>query len=61
MNRDIKWEYWKVTNPEETMKIFRTMNEQDLVSGIEEVIEQYKTPTSEPEDPLPVHVIIYKG
>ena len=35
------------------MKIFRDYNKEYLVLDIEE----YKTPTSEPEDKLPVHII----
>ena len=39
------------------MKIFHYLNEDDLVPGIEEG----NTPTSDPEDKLPVHVITDKG
>ena len=35
------------------MKMFRDFHEEYLVPGIEE----YKTPTSEPEYKLPVHII----
>ena len=35
MTRYIKWAEWKMTEPAETMKIFRDSNEVDLVPGIE--------------------------
>ena len=41
----------------ETMKMFYNLNEKDLVPGIEEVVQEKKTPTLYPEDQLPVHVI----
>ena len=41
------------------MKPFRDFNENGLVPGIEEVVQDDKTPTLDPEDPLPVHVIPY--
>ena len=50
-----------MTNPEEIMKMFRTMNKQDIVPGIEEFVEQEKTHISEPEDPLTVHIISEEG
>ena len=34
MSKDINWTEWKETNPEENMKMFRTMNGKDLVPGI---------------------------
>ena len=43
------------------MKPFRDFNENGLVPGIEEVVQDDKTPTLDPEDPLPVHVIPYEG
>ena len=46
-----------MTNPAETMKIFPDSNKQYLVPGIEED----KTPTSEPEDKLHLHVIPDEG
>ena len=39
------------------MKIFSDFNEEELVPGMEEVIQEGKTHTSYPEDPLHVHVI----
>ena len=42
-----------MTNPEETMKMFRDSNKYDIVPCIEED----KTPTSDPEENLPVNVI----
>ena len=57
MTRDIKWREWKSTDPAETMKMFRNLKEDNLVPGIEE----YKTPMSELEDKLPVHIIPDKG
>ena len=47
LSRDIKCSQWKNTDPEETMKIFRHLNENDLVSGIEEFVKQDTTPTSD--------------
>ena len=38
MNRDVKFADWRKTNPEETMKIFREAEKEDLVPGIEEDI-----------------------
>ena len=61
MSIEIKWAYWNMTNPEEIMKMFRTMNKQDIVPGIEEFVEQEKTHISEPEDPLTVHIISEEG
>ena len=42
-----------MTDPEETVKMFCDMHEENFVPGIEED----KIPTSEPEEKLPVHVI----
>ena len=53
MNRDIKWVKFKMTDPAETMKMFRNFNEDGLVPGIEE----YKTPAPDPEYNIPVQVI----
>ena len=39
------------------MKMFRDLDEKDLVPDIEEVIKQGTTPTLYPEDPIHVHVI----
>ena len=57
MTRDIKWVEWKITDPAETMKMFCGPNKDNLVPGIKEE----KTPTSEPEDKLPVHIIPDEG
>ena len=35
MARDIKWVEWKMTDPVETMKMFRDSNKNHLVPGIE--------------------------
>ena len=53
MTRDINWVEPKITDPAETMKMFRDLNKYDLVSGI----DRDKTPTSYPEESLPVRVI----
>ena len=45
MKRDVKGEEYKMTDPEETLKMFRDTHEEDLVPGIEED----KIPMSEPE------------
>ena len=42
--RDVKWVEWKVTDPVETLNMFRNLHEEDLVPDIEEE----NTPTSEP-------------
>ena len=44
MTSYIKWAEWKMTNQEETMKMFCNPNKYNIVLGIEED----KTPTSEP-------------
>ena len=44
MSRDSKWEEWKYTYTEETMKMFHNFNETDLVTGTEEVVQEQKTP-----------------
>ena len=38
MSKDINRTEWKETNPEENMKMFRTINRKYLVPRIEEVI-----------------------
>ena len=53
MTRDINWAELKTIDPAETMKMFLDLNKDDMVPGIEEC----KTPKSEPEYNLPVHVI----
>ena len=35
------------------MNMFCNLNQKDLVPGIAEVVQGDKTPTSDPEDPLP--------
>ena len=35
MIRDVKWEGWKMTDPAETLNIFREAHKKDLVPGIE--------------------------
>ena len=45
MTRDVKWADWRMTDPEETLKIFCDAQKEDLVPGIEED----KIPMSEPE------------
>ena len=57
MTRDVKWAYWKITNPAEIPKMFHKTNKEDLVPGIKEEI----IPTSEPEENIPVHVIPDEG
>ena len=54
MTRGAKWEYWKMTHPAETLKLFREAHKEYLVPGIEE----NNIPTSEPEDKMPVHIIL---
>ena len=61
MIREINQEEWKNTDPEKTMKMFLDLNENYLVTCIQEVGEQVTTPTSDIEDPLPVHVIPDEG
>ena len=34
MTRDVKWDYWKMTDPEETLKMFREAEKIYLVPGI---------------------------
>ena len=53
MTKYITRAVWKTIDQGETMKVFCESNKYDLVLGIEED----KTPMSEPEDNLPVHVI----
>ena len=57
MTRDVKWAYWKITNPAETLKMFRKAEKEYLVPGIEGNI----IPKSEPEDKMPLHVIPDEG
>ena len=57
VTRDIKWAEWKLTDPAETMNMFRDSHEECLVPDIYED----KTPTSEPEDKLHVHTIPDEG
>ena len=57
MSREIQWLDWKTTDPTENMKMFCNINKQDLVPGLQEVIEKQPTPTSDPEDLISVHVI----
>ena len=61
MSIEIKSGEWKKTNPDKTMTMILYLNENCLVSGINEVVEQINAPTSDPEDPLPVHVIPDEG
>ena len=35
MTRDVKWEEWKMTPPEETLKMFRDYHEEYLIPCIE--------------------------
>ena len=51
--RDIQWTEWKITDVEETMSMLRDLKKEDL--GPE--IEEDKTPTTGPEDKIPVHAI----
>ena len=59
--RGVKWMGWKMTDPMETLKIFRNLHEEYLVPDI----EKENTPTSEPEenpeDKLTMHVIPDEG
>ena len=48
-------------DPVETKKMFSDLNEKDLIPGIEDVVQEYNTPTSDPEDTLPVHLISNEG
>ena len=57
MNRDVKWEDWKMTDPAETLKMFREAEKEDLVPGIQEDV----IPTSKPEENMTVHVIPDEG
>ena len=57
MNRDIKGEECKTTDPSETMNMFRDPNEDDIVKGI----DKDKTPMSDPKYKLPLHVIPDEG
>ena len=43
------------------MKMFCNLNENDLVTGIEEVVQQGINHTKNSEDPLPVHIITDEG
>ena len=49
ISKDIKWQEWKTTYPEETMKMFHDSNKEDLVIGIELV----KNPMSYQEYHIP--------
>ena len=57
MTRDVKWEDWKMTDPAETLKMFRKSEKEYLVPVTEEEI----ITTSEPEDKITVHVIPDEG
>ena len=57
ISRDINWAEGKVTNPADTMKIYGTMENQDLVPGVYKLIVQDKNLTSKPKYLLPVQVI----
>ena len=57
MTMDVKWEYWKKTNPVKTLKMFRKAEKECLVPGIEEDV----IPTSKLEENMPVHVIPDEG
>ena len=57
ITRDVKWANWKMTNPVDTLNMFRGENKEDLVPCIEEDI----IPTSEPEYKMPVHIIPDEG
>ena len=48
---------FKITDPEEILKMFRDSHEEYLVTGIEEGI----IPMSEPEDNIPMHIIPDEG
>ena len=61
MSINIKQVEWKKTDTQETTNIFYNFNEKELEPGIEEVAKQDTTPNSDPEDPLPVHVIPNEG
>ena len=54
MTRYVKWTDWKITNPAETLKMFREAHKEYLVPGIEEDT----LPTSEPGEKMPVHIIL---
>ena len=41
--------------------MFRNSNKEELVSGIDKFGQEENTPTSDPEDPFPVHLIPYEG
>ena len=55
------WEDWINIDSEETTKMFHNLNENDLVTGIQEVVKQDTTNTSDPEEMIPVHVFHYEG
>ena len=57
MTWDVKWTDWKMTDPSETLKMFRDAHEEYLVRGI----EKDKITTLELEDNIPVHVILDDG
>ena len=57
MIRDVKWEDRKKPNPAETLEMFRKVEKEDLVPGIEEDI----FPSSKPEEKTPMHVIPDEG
>ena len=43
------------------MKMFRDLNKEDLVPGIQEVLQEEETSTSDPEYTLPVNAIPDEG
>ena len=57
MTWDVKWTDWKMTDPSETLKMFRDAHEEYLVPGI----EKDKITTLESEDNISVHVILDDG
>ena len=56
MTRDVKWADCKMTDPAETLKMFRDAYKEYMVPGIEEDM----IPTLEPEFKMPVNVTPYK-
>ena len=57
MNRYSKWADWKMTDPAETLKMFREAEKEDFIPGIEEDFIS----TSKPEEKMHVHVITDEG
>ena len=57
MSRDVKWEGWKITDPAETLKMFREAHKEDLVPGVEEDM----ITKSDPEYKMHVYVIPDEG